>query len=147
MRNEYTNEEKLKAVILGYVRSARFVEYSPGTGPHAPGYWLPIHGGLDGIEIGASRYSSNPAIATRNYQIEVVDLNFKNPLIVYRKNSRPYNQVSDIHELDTILHQMVSSIPEDLIEQNLQIYGQSVKNEDVLNQEEPESRSYFGLSR
>lgn len=63
--------EQLKAVMLAYVRSARFCEYAPGTGPGVGGYWSYILGGKNDIEQGTSKYSGKYAIATAKYQVEL----------------------------------------------------------------------------
>ena len=118
--------EQLKAVMLGYTRSARFCDYPEGTGPDVPGYWSYIVDGQNAIEIGTSRYSRNAAIATPDYQVEA-SKDWSHPLIVLNKRTQPFTPVVNPDEVHRVLKMMANSIPETQRTHCAKIYGSHVQ--------------------
>ncbi|KTD11193.1 chaperone protein DnaJ [Legionella gratiana] len=122
--------EQLKAVMLAYVRSARFCDYAPGTGPGVGGYWSYILGGKNGIEQGTSKYSGKYAIATAKYQVELNE-KWEQPLTVFDKSTRPFTTVSDPRVIHEVLVMMADSIPKELRDHCAKIYGSHVREQPV----------------
>jgi hypothetical protein len=123
--------EQLKAVMLAYVRSARFCDYAPGTGPGVGGYWSYIVGGKNGIEQGTSKYSGKYALATVKYQVEL-DGTWEQPLTVLNKSTKPFTKVSDPQVIREILTVMADSIPKELRDHCAKIYGSHVREKSVI---------------
>ncbi|KTD82175.1 DnaJ domain-containing protein [Legionella waltersii] len=127
--------EQLKAVMLAYVRSARFCEYAPGTGPGVRGYWDYIVGGKNGIEQGTSNFSGKYAIASPNYQVEL-DAAWDQPLIVLNKGTKPFTKMMDPHGISEVLGMLADSIPRELRDHCAKIYGSHVREIPVLAEKE-----------
>ena len=123
--------EQLKAFMLAYLRSARFCEYPPGIGPGVRGYWSYVVGGQNHVEIGTSRHSGMMAIATEGYQVECGN-GWTDPVIVLDKRTRPFIQVTDQRQINTILANMASYIPKDRRDHCARVYGSHVRTQYLL---------------
>lgn len=142
--------EQLKAVMVGYMRSARFCEYPKGTGPGVPGYWSYISGGGNDIEMGTSNYSRKYAIATKDYQVEMGA--WDQPLTVLNKQERPFKIVSDPLMIQKIVTMMTDSIPQEMRDHCAKIYGSHVREKPVLTEKpfiisDPEGDNYVDSIR
>ncbi|VEB36832.1 chaperone protein DnaJ [Legionella sainthelensi] len=127
--------EQLKAVMLAYVRSARFCDYAPGTGPGVGGYWSYIVEGKNGIEQGTSKYSGKYAIATVSYQVELDDT-WEQPLTVLNKSTKPFTKIQDPRVISDVLTMLADSIPKKLRDHCAKIYGSHVREVPVLSAKE-----------
>lgn len=123
--------EQLKAVMLAYVRSARFCEYPLNKGPGVPGYWSYIAGGKNNIEMGTSKFSGQGAIATPNYQVEQSG-EWDQPLIVFDKSKQPFIKVSDPQVIKMVFEMMATSIPEKYRDDCAKTYGGRVRESATL---------------
>lgn len=140
--DDLSHGEQLKAVMLAYVRSARFCDYAPGTGPGVGGYWSYIVGGKHGIEQGTSKHSGKYAIATAWYQVELGD-SWEQPLTILNKSTKPFTKVLDPQIIRDVLAMLADSIPKELRDHCATIYGSHVREMPVLAAKElPVTRPY-----
>ena len=119
--------EQLKAVMLAYLRSARFCDYPENKGPGVRGYWSMIPGGAGGIEIGTSMYTGVSAIANRFIHLELAQPGaWDEPLNVLIKVTCPYKRADNLSEIHSILNKMANAIPKEHRDFCARTYGHMV---------------------
>ena len=122
---QFTPEEELAALMLNYLRSARFFEYQDNKGPGVPGYWCLIPGGSQNVEIGTSFSSKKTAIANDQYHVER-GMKFNTPLSVYSKSNQPFTEIVDSEIRQAVLWQLAECIPEINRKHVTKLYGEFV---------------------
>ena len=121
---QFTPEEELAALMLNYLRSARFFEYQDNKGPGVPGYWCLIPGGSQNVEI-------ERLLAVKKRPLPMINIMLSEVGNLIHHCLCTQNQISHlqrllIQKLQAVLRQLVECIPEINRKHVTKLYGEFV---------------------